>query len=408
MSGISPAATSSWSVRGKRHNRDHRGHHQLLSGCREDLLRKVNGAWKVARRTIVLDANILLDKNSASSSSVGPVRCRRKPGGFFLQGPLVRTTSVCRRGTIGFGVISVWTRSKPTGRSGMELEEGFRHALNGEAMLFTGAGFSLGARNRGGMDFPLSTGLSQALMCALGENEAVPLQTAAELYTAKNGEVGLLAFLNDHLGIGEVAAHHKLFARVPWKRAYTTNYDEVFEAAARAEGRTVHVKVANEDTKLPLNGVSLVHLTGYLPYANPQNLNQSLILAETSYLTSRLIASPWSILLQSDVEAARAVIFVGYSMADLDIARILVAVENIRRKCVFVVGPAPSLALRTTLSKFGTLSSADLQEAARLLDTISKTHVPNLYSRISQVFANLDRTPVTFPTPLLKTFLTFM
>ncbi len=37
--------------------------HQLLSGCREDLLRRMNGAWKVARRTIVLDANVLLDKN---------------------------------------------------------------------------------------------------------------------------------------------------------------------------------------------------------------------------------------------------------------------------------------------------------------------------------------------------------
>ena len=37
--------------------------HQLLSGCREDVLRKVEGAWKVSRRTIVLDANVLLDKN---------------------------------------------------------------------------------------------------------------------------------------------------------------------------------------------------------------------------------------------------------------------------------------------------------------------------------------------------------
>ncbi len=37
--------------------------HQLLSGCREDMLRKVEGMWKVARRTIVLDANVLLDKN---------------------------------------------------------------------------------------------------------------------------------------------------------------------------------------------------------------------------------------------------------------------------------------------------------------------------------------------------------
>ena len=37
--------------------------HQLRSGCREDMLRKVNGAWKVRRPTIALDANALLDKN---------------------------------------------------------------------------------------------------------------------------------------------------------------------------------------------------------------------------------------------------------------------------------------------------------------------------------------------------------
>ena len=36
---------------------------QLLSGSREDVLRRVGGAWKVAHRTIVLDANVLLDKN---------------------------------------------------------------------------------------------------------------------------------------------------------------------------------------------------------------------------------------------------------------------------------------------------------------------------------------------------------
>ena len=37
--------------------------HQLLSGSRKDMLRQVDGAWKVARRKIVLDANVLLDKN---------------------------------------------------------------------------------------------------------------------------------------------------------------------------------------------------------------------------------------------------------------------------------------------------------------------------------------------------------
>src|SRR5262245_11774749 len=37
--------------------------HQLLAGSREDVLRRVEGAWKIARRTVLLDANVLLDKN---------------------------------------------------------------------------------------------------------------------------------------------------------------------------------------------------------------------------------------------------------------------------------------------------------------------------------------------------------
>ena len=36
---------------------------QLFAGSREDVLRRVDGAWKVAKRTILLDANVLLDKN---------------------------------------------------------------------------------------------------------------------------------------------------------------------------------------------------------------------------------------------------------------------------------------------------------------------------------------------------------
>ena len=36
---------------------------QLFAGSREDVLRRADGGWKVAKRTILLDANVLLDKN---------------------------------------------------------------------------------------------------------------------------------------------------------------------------------------------------------------------------------------------------------------------------------------------------------------------------------------------------------
>jgi 3-phenylpropionate/cinnamic acid dioxygenase small subunit len=35
----------------------------LFAGSREDTLRRVDGAWKIARRLILLDANVLPDKN---------------------------------------------------------------------------------------------------------------------------------------------------------------------------------------------------------------------------------------------------------------------------------------------------------------------------------------------------------
>ncbi len=45
----------------------YRSHHEteetLFAGYREDLLRPVEGDWKIARRTIVLDANVIMAKN---------------------------------------------------------------------------------------------------------------------------------------------------------------------------------------------------------------------------------------------------------------------------------------------------------------------------------------------------------
>lgn len=45
----------------------YRSHHEtdenLFAGSREDILRQVDGEWKIAQRIIVLDANVILAKN---------------------------------------------------------------------------------------------------------------------------------------------------------------------------------------------------------------------------------------------------------------------------------------------------------------------------------------------------------
>ena len=192
------------------------------------------------------------------------------------------------------------------------------------------------------------------------------------------GEVGLLDFLKQHLGVRSVASQHKSFVRPHWRRIYTTNYDSVFETAAREEGRRIRSLILTPRIPAPEAGeTDCVHLNGFLSWANAQNLNSTLILSETAYLTNRFMESTWASLFRSDVEAARAVVFAGYSLADLDIGRILVAVESVRKKCVFIVRQDPSLALRTTIRHFGLVSPiGGVQPAAQVLEAIIKEHQP--------------------------------
>ena len=45
----------------------YRSHHEtdanIFAGSREDILRRVEGTWKIAKRTIILDSNVILAKN---------------------------------------------------------------------------------------------------------------------------------------------------------------------------------------------------------------------------------------------------------------------------------------------------------------------------------------------------------
>lgn len=258
----------------------------------------------------------------------------------------------------------------------MEIDEALRHALDGDAVLFTGAGFSLGATNANNHGFPLGTNLSRDLMDDLGETEIVPLQTASQVYSSMRGNVGLLSFLKGHLGVREVAPHHKVFAQIKWRRVYTTNYDEVFEKAAREVGKIVRTLVLTPDIPPPeRDRIDCVHINGFLPWTNSANLHDQLVLSETAYLTNRFTESAWAGLLRSDTKAARAVLFVGYGMADLDIGRVLAAVSELKDKCVFVVGPRPSLATRTKLEPFGTLAEITGAEVSAIINQISTTHV---------------------------------
>lgn len=116
----------------------------------------------------------------------------------------------------------------------MELKKAIEKILDGQAVLFAGAGFSYGAKNGQG-NVPSADMLKKSLLLDMGmdENSEHGLETIADFYKKKKTARGLVAKLKEQYNILQIAEHHKKIMDLPWKRIYTTNYDQVVEMASQ-------------------------------------------------------------------------------------------------------------------------------------------------------------------------------
>lgn len=96
---------------------------------------------------------------------------------------------------------------------------------------------------------------------------------------------------------------------------------------------------------------------------------------ETAYLGSSLADSPWLSLFRVDLANARVVFVIGYSLSDLDIARVLFSTDSLRDKFFFVLGRNPVRALARRAERVGTLLNLDAEEFAKLLAETRRTEV---------------------------------
>jgi hypothetical protein len=233
--------------------------------------------------------------------------------------------------------------------------------LAGRALLFTGAGFSLGAVNLRGTPFKAGGALARHLANLTGLPETTELEDAAEWFANKLGKDRLVEELQNEFTVKEVAQAHVEHLRYPWHRIYTTNYDNVAETAAAQGGKRLTPATLDDSIQaLPRTGTLCVHLNGYIDNLNPETLNTEIKLTNTSYLTNIVAGSHWATTLQQDMDAVRAVFFVGYSTADIDIRRLIYERPALKDKSFFVIGRQDDPVAAQKISRFGTIPDLDL------------------------------------------------
>jgi SIR2-like domain len=238
----------------------------------------------------------------------------------------------------------------------MELDTALEHALDGRALLFTGAGFSRGAVCVGGGNFKTAGQFANKLAKQVGLPEGTPLDDTAEEFASRMGEDRLIAEIRSEFTARVVSKSQEIFATVPWKRIYTTNYDDVIEHSYAKAGRGLtSVTISDQVSSIPvdLNSTLCIHLNGFVGKLTRATIWTEAKITDTSYLTSSLAESPWAAVFREDVEVARAIFFVGYSLPDLDIRRILFHSNSLQEKSFFVVGDKPTPSTLSRAKRFG-------------------------------------------------------
>lgn len=225
----------------------------------------------------------------------------------------------------------------------------------GNVVLFLGSGFSKGATSVNGIKFQAAVELARKIGKLGGFNSEDDLRYASDRYIRENGPEDLIVHLKDHFSVKIVLDHQIAIAAAPWLRTYTTNYDLSFERAATKSGKRIRTLETSDSPDLS-HGPMCVHLNGSIDNLSSETINSSFKLSSSSYLSSdSFISSSWHYTFKRDLDFAAAIVFVGYSLYDIEIQKILFKNPNLSAKTYFITAPDLTERERFTLQPFGHL-----------------------------------------------------
>lgn len=193
---------------------------------------------------------------------------------------------------------------------------------NRQVMLFAGAGVSIV------VGLPSWQRLIEHMEEELGVASAgdgekiVPYQTLAEYYRISRGSIGpLRSWMDRNWNVAPEAIResriHQIIVELDFPIIYTTNYDRNLEAAFDLAGKP-YSKIANARDM----ALADARHTQIVKFHGDFDDEESLVLTETDYFSRLTFDSPLDAKFRADA-MGRTVLFIGYSMQDLNIRLLL-------------------------------------------------------------------------------------
>lgn len=293
---------------------------------------------------------------------------------FECKGP-DHTSYIYSRSVIVKNILaaSLLSFSISPGETHMDYKSAIAAACNGKAILFVGAGFSVGAVSISGEALPTGRELAKALCIDAGVPISDDLKQASGRYLKKVDPDTLVEKLRNTFTIRSVTPSQKIISALPWKATYTTNYDNILERGAADSGKLSSPVTLDKDPRhFKKSENSVLHINGFVDSLTTQALNTSFKLTNTSYLTEQFRNSIWSEVFIRHTQSAQAIFFVGYSLYDLDIQEILFADSRLKEKTFFIQRADSDAAemMYSELNDFGTILPIGIDQFAHDISAI--------------------------------------
>jgi hypothetical protein len=247
-----------------------------------------------------------------------------------------------------------------TAGMGASLDELAGVIGSGEAMLFTGAGFSAGARDLEGKPLPDSEHMLRELWPIVFDTDAPDDSSLPDLYDAAllRAPERLHDYVAARLRVGDHALprHYAAWFAAPWRRIYTLNVDDLERAVARQFTLPRHLRsvsaLSGEPRGSEPDALDVVHLNGLAGEAARE------LTFSTMQYASRLCSRDREYeRLVSDLERAPFV-FVGTTLDEVVLwqhieLRRRAAGDWARRSPSFLISPSLSRARQVLLESLG-------------------------------------------------------
>lgn len=266
----------------------------------------------------------------------------------------------------------------------MDLETAIKYAIDGKALLLLGAGFSRESRNIRDEKMPSAGELVDCIYKEIYQEDNIPESDKESLEDLvdrciEDGYANTLCDSLRNLFTEQPTsvtpdASASIIMDLPWRRIYSTNYDNVAESHSACQRRTRSPVMLCDSIKDFSVIDVIVHLNGFVSRLTASNLNSDFKLSSSSYLVDTYQKNDWIRLLKSDIDAASAVILVGISGdSDLDLKRLIYNEGQYKDKLLFVDIREKRYDARR---KFGNICTVGLDGFASEIKRIKAVHTP--------------------------------